>query len=61
MTRAAQRRIEVLFAPVEFADLSRQDLAGTTCVVFDVLRATSTMLEAFAHGATGIQIGRAHV
>jgi 2-phosphosulfolactate phosphatase len=55
MTRAAQRRIEVLFAPVEFAELSRRDLAGATCVVFDVLRATSTMLEAFAQGATGIR------
>ncbi len=49
------RRIEVLFTPVEFSALSPGRLSGTTCVVFDVLRATSTMLEALSQGALGIR------
>ena len=48
------RLIEVLFTPAEFAALAGRDLSATTCVVFDVLRATSTMLEALANGATAI-------
>ena len=43
--------VEVLFTPVEFRALSRRDLAHTVCVVFDVLRATSTMVTALANGA----------
>lgn len=43
--------IEVLFSPPEFAALTQRDLADTACVVFDVLRATSTMVTALAHGA----------
>src|SRR5262245_17676042 len=46
--------IEVLFSPAEFAALPRQNLGETTCVVFDVLRATSTMLTALANGAQAI-------
>jgi 2-phosphosulfolactate phosphatase len=46
--------LEVLFAPAEFAALSGRDLSSTTCVVFDVLRATSTMVTALANGAAGI-------
>jgi 2-phosphosulfolactate phosphatase len=49
------RRIEVLFTPIEFSALSPGRLSGTTCVVFDVLRATSTMLEALSQGALGIR------
>ena len=47
-------RIEVLFTPVEFRGLSTRDLSRTTCVVFDVLRATSTIVTALAAGAAGV-------
>lgn len=46
--------IEVLFAPAEFAVLAKRDLSATTCVVFDVLRATSSMLTALNNGAASI-------
>ena len=46
--------IEVLMAPAEFAALDQRELRNTTCVVFDVLRATSSMVTALAHGAAGI-------
>jgi len=46
--------LEVLFTPAEFAVLSQRDLSRTTCVVFDVLRATSTMVTALANGAVRI-------
>lgn len=46
--------LEVLFSPAEYAALDRRDLTATVCVVFDVLRATTTMLTALAHGATAI-------
>lgn len=46
--------IEVLFSPTEFASLPERDLRGTVCVVFDVLRATSTMMAALASGAAAI-------
>jgi 2-phosphosulfolactate phosphatase len=45
--------IEVLFTPAEFRALRPQHLGDATCVVFDVLRATSTMVTALANGATG--------
>ena len=47
-------RIEVLFTPVELRGLSTRDLSRTTCVVFDVLRATSTIVTALAAGAAGV-------
>src|SRR6478735_9120305 len=46
--------IDVLFAPAEFAALGGRDLSGTVCVVFDVLRATSSMVTALANGASAI-------
>ena len=46
--------IETLFTPADFAGLSGRDLSRATCVVFDVLRATSSMLTALAHGAEAI-------
>jgi 2-phosphosulfolactate phosphatase len=46
--------LEVLFAPAEVAALARRDLGNTCCVVFDVLRATTTMVTALAHGAAAI-------
>jgi 2-phosphosulfolactate phosphatase len=48
------RFIEVLFAPAEFDALTRRDLSQTTCVVFDILRATSSMVTALANGAQAI-------
>ena len=50
--------LRVLFSPTEYEAIIRQDLSGVTCVVFDVLRATSTMLEALGNGATGIRPAR---
>ncbi|MCX6862501.1 MAG: 2-phosphosulfolactate phosphatase, partial [Verrucomicrobia bacterium] len=50
--------VRVLFSPTEYEAIARQDLSGVTCVVFDVLRATSTMLEALSNGATGIRPAR---
>ena len=46
--------IEVLFAPAEYARLHQRDLRQTVCIVFDVLRATSTMVTALGNGATAI-------
>ena len=46
--------LEVLFAPAEYALLQERDLRQAVCVVFDVLRATSTMVTALGNGATAI-------
>lgn len=42
-------RISVALDPAEIALLPKRDLSHTTCVVFDVLRATSSMVTALAH------------
>jgi 2-phosphosulfolactate phosphatase len=46
--------LEVLFAPAEFAALPKRDLSQTVCIVFDVLRATSTIVTALANGAAAV-------
>ncbi len=47
--------IDVILHPAEIATvLPARDLSSTVCVVFDVLRATSSMVTALAHGATEI-------
>jgi 2-phosphosulfolactate phosphatase len=46
--------LEVLFTPADFSLLPGRDLSATHGVVFDVLRATSTMMTALAHGASRI-------
>jgi 2-phosphosulfolactate phosphatase len=46
--------LEVLFNPAEFATLPLRDMSGTVCIVFDVLRATSTIVTALANGAAAI-------
>lgn len=51
---SSPRSVEVLFSPAQFASLAARDLGRTTCVVFDVLRATSTMLTALANGARAV-------
>ncbi|MEO7317413.1 MAG: 2-phosphosulfolactate phosphatase [Chthoniobacteraceae bacterium] len=47
-------RIAVALNPAEIARLPQRDLSRTTCVVFDVLRATSSMITALAGGAREI-------
>jgi 2-phosphosulfolactate phosphatase len=49
-----KRTLEVLFTPADFGALGQRDLSQTICVVFDVLRATSSMVTALANDATGI-------
>jgi len=51
MSRAT---FEVTFAPAEFEALKARDLSRTTCVVFDVLRATSSMGMALSNGAQAV-------
>jgi 2-phosphosulfolactate phosphatase len=48
------KKLEVLMAPAEFETLKPERLRDAVCVVFDVLRATSSMVAAFAHGADAI-------
>ena len=43
-------RIDVALNPSEIARLPERDLSRTTCIVFDVLRATSSMVTALAGG-----------
>ncbi|MGC3989895.1 MAG: 2-phosphosulfolactate phosphatase [Chthoniobacteraceae bacterium] len=45
---------DVASSPAEIARLRNQDLGETTAVVFDILRATSSMVTGFAHGITEI-------
>lgn len=47
-------KIDVVLNPAEIALLPQRDLSLATCVVFDVLRATSSMITALAHGAAEI-------
>jgi 2-phosphosulfolactate phosphatase len=46
--------LETLLAPTDLPALARRDLLGTACVVFDILRATSTFVTALHHGAREI-------
>lgn len=47
-------RIDAAISPVEIATLAERDLSATTAIVFDVLRATSTMVTALANDVTEI-------
>ncbi len=47
-------QIDVVLNPSEIELLPARNLSATTCVVFDVLRATSSMVTALAHGAQEI-------
>lgn len=49
-----ESRLEVLFSPAEFAALRQRPLGGTVCVVFDILRATTSIVTALANGAEGV-------
>jgi 2-phosphosulfolactate phosphatase len=46
--------LEVVLSPAEFSRLRSRDLSQTVCVVFDVLRATTSMVTALANGAEAI-------
>ncbi len=48
------KTLEVLFTPADFAALKSRKLDSTLCVVFDVFRATSSMVTALANGAEAI-------
>jgi 2-phosphosulfolactate phosphatase len=48
------KTLEVLFTPADFAALDRRNLDRTLAVVFDVFRASSSMITALAHGATAV-------
>jgi 2-phosphosulfolactate phosphatase len=54
MNSGASTSLEVLLAPAEFEALAARDLRRTVCVVFDVLRATSSMVTALGNGAAAI-------
>jgi 2-phosphosulfolactate phosphatase len=47
-------KIETILTPAEVPALAQRDLHATACVVFDVLRATSTFVTALHHGAKAI-------
>jgi 2-phosphosulfolactate phosphatase len=47
-------QLEVILTPAELPALAKRDLRDTVCVVFDVLRATSTFVTALHHGAKAI-------
>jgi 2-phosphosulfolactate phosphatase len=49
-----QPKLEVMLSPAEFETLRQRDLRETVCVVFDILRATTTMITALANGAQAI-------
>lgn len=44
-------KIEALLSPAEYQSRRKRGFAGATCVVFDVLRATSVMVTGLANGA----------
>lgn len=49
------KRLEVLFTPAEFERLRDRGLSHATCVVFDILRATSCIVTAFTNGAESVR------
>jgi 2-phosphosulfolactate phosphatase len=46
--------LDVALNPSEFPALKQRDLTQTTCIVFDILRATTSMTTALANGAEAI-------
>jgi 2-phosphosulfolactate phosphatase len=48
------KTLEVLFTPADFSALKDRDLSSTLCVVFDVFRATSSMITALSNGAASV-------
>jgi 2-phosphosulfolactate phosphatase len=48
------KSLDVLFTPADFAALKNRKLDDTLCVVFDVFRATSSLVTALANGAEAL-------
>jgi 2-phosphosulfolactate phosphatase len=48
-------KLSTLLSPAELPALAQRDLRATVCVVFDILRATSTFVTALQRGAQAIQ------
>jgi 2-phosphosulfolactate phosphatase len=46
--------LEVILSPAEFVPLADRHLSQAVCVVFDILRATSSMITALGNGASAI-------
>jgi 2-phosphosulfolactate phosphatase len=47
-------KIDAILSPAELPALAKRDLRDTACVVFDVLRATSTIVTALHNGAKAV-------
>jgi 2-phosphosulfolactate phosphatase len=47
-------KIDAILSPAELPALAKRDLRDTACVVFDVLRATSTFVTALHNGAKAV-------
>jgi 2-phosphosulfolactate phosphatase len=47
-------KLDAILTPAELPGLTGRDLSGTVCVVFDILRATSTFVTALNNGAAAI-------
>jgi 2-phosphosulfolactate phosphatase len=47
--------LEICFSPAQWKSLKPTQFRDSTCVVIDVIRATSTIVTAIAHGALGVQ------
>jgi 2-phosphosulfolactate phosphatase len=47
-------KIDAILSPLELPALANRDLSRTACVVFDILRATSSFVTALHHGAREI-------
>jgi 2-phosphosulfolactate phosphatase len=48
------KSVDVLFTPADFQALNERRLREATCVVFDILRATSSIVTALANGARAV-------
>jgi 2-phosphosulfolactate phosphatase len=47
--------LDICYLPAQWKGLDRDRLRASACVVIDVIRATSTIVTALAHGASGVQ------
>ena len=47
--------LEICFSPAQWKTLDREHLRTSACAVIDVIRATSTIVTALAHGSPGVQ------
>lgn len=54
MSQYRRMKIDVILAPGELPALAARDLRSAACVVFDVLRATSTIVTALNNGAEAV-------